>query len=42
MVEKYKRILVKLTLVHPAFSSQSSYFSVFLHKQTYNYVPTLF
>jgi hypothetical protein len=42
MIEKYKRVLVKLTIVQMEFGSRSPEFSVFLHKQAYNYLPVIF
>ena len=42
MIEKYKRVLVKLSILDPAFSAQSLYFLIFLHSRSYFYKPVLF
>jgi hypothetical protein len=37
MVEKYKQIIIKISLINSKFYTQSLYFTVFLHKTAYNY-----
>ena len=42
MIEKYKRVLVKLSILNEMFSAQSLYFLIFLHSRSYFYQPILF
>lgn len=37
MVEKYRQIIIKLSLLHPKFSTQCLYFTVSLFKTAYTY-----
>ena len=42
MIEKYKRILVKLSYIHPQFSAQSIYFLIYLHSRSFFYQSVIF
>lgn len=42
MIEKYKQIGIKLSLIHDKYYTKSMYFSVFMHKEAYYYHETNF
>ena len=42
MIEKYKQIIIKLSIINPKFCTQSLFYTLFLHKTAYNYHEAIF
>lgn len=42
MIEKYKKIIIKLSFIHTSFYTKSLYFALFLYKESYNYHTAVF